>query len=78
MTAPSTPSDEPRLLAQARTLRALADELEREARELPADVAARLAEQIEDAIDAAEAARVLGDPTEERIPWAKVKERLGL
>jgi hypothetical protein len=78
MAAPSNPSNEPRLVAQARTLRALADDLEREARELPPDVAARLAEQIEDAIDAAEAARVLGDSTEERIPWAKVKARLGL
>jgi hypothetical protein len=38
----------------------------------------RLAEQIEDAIDAAEAERILADPTEERIPLAKVKADLGL
>ena len=38
----------------------------------------RLEEEEEDRIDLAEAKRILEDPTEERIPWERVKTDLGL
>ena len=38
----------------------------------------RLEAEEEDRIDLAEAKRILADPTEERIPWERVKSELGL
>jgi prevent-host-death family protein len=38
----------------------------------------QLLEQLEDEIDIAEARRVRTDPTEEALPWAAVKAKLGL
>ena len=38
----------------------------------------RLEAEEEDRVDLAEAQRILADPTEERIPWERVKTELGL
>lgn len=38
----------------------------------------RLRQEEEDRIDAAEAARVLADPNEERVSWESLKDDLGL
>lgn len=42
------------------------------------DLLERLEREEEDRLDAAEAARILADPNEERIPWERVKEDLDL